>query len=157
MLKKYHSNPELNKGPINKMKRNEIQKQKDIIWDSNNNTDAALQRMAERNQKVGNNEFTGSIILEGSRDRLLSVPYNPNKYSNKQSQGAYHEGFFEHGNREILGKLEMLSEEELTSIGYNDHISGIKMSSLPEKVKKNTSYALGYLSAAIEKSNKKSR
>lgn len=157
MFKNYYSNSELNRGAINKKRRNEVQKQEDMIWDSKNNAEAALQRMAERNQKVGNNEFTASTILEGSTDRLLAVPYDSDKYSNKQMQGAYHEGFFEHGNREILGKIDILSDEELKSIGYNDYFCGIKISSLPKEIKKNSSYVLGYLSATIGEKDNKSR
>lgn len=146
---------ELHPGKINKDTRKEIHDREAIIWDVVKGEKERLKRFSKRKEEVGLNDFTRKAILEGSTDRLLAVLYVSNKYQDKQMQGAYREGFFDHGTRELLGKLDILSEDELTAIGYNDYLCGIKMDDLAEAVRKNDFYAAGYLSAVISDSNKK--
>lgn len=157
MTKKINSGSELRLGKINKITRSEIQRKTDIIWDVAGNLEAQLKRISSRKEKVGSYDYTKQVIQEGSMDRLLAVSYDPNKYQDKQMQNAYREGFFEHGTRELFGKLDILSEDELIAIGYNDYFCGIKMSELLDDIRKNDSYASGYLSAVVSDSNKKSK
>lgn len=66
---------------------------------------------------------------------------------------AYKEGFIEHGNREILGKMTDLTNEQLQKIGTNDYVSGIKTEDIPEKIKSNEAYALGQVMGPILNQN----
>lgn len=143
------SKSESRQGKINQSYRKEI-----LQIESNNMEIEAHQaelgkKTEERTRRVGTNP--AEKIIEGSTDRLNAIPYDAEKYANisAQDQGAYREGFFEHGNRELNGKLESLTEERLKAIGYNDYISGIDMKKLPEEVRNNPYYNEGYLFALI--------
>ena len=143
------SKSESRQGKINQSYRKEIlQKELKSIEISAHQAELGA-KTEKRTRRVGTNP--AEKIIEGSADRLNTIPYDAEKYANisAQDQGAYREGFFEHGNRELNGKLESLTEERLKAIGYNDYISGVDVKKLPETVRNNPYYNEGYLFASI--------
>ncbi len=108
------------------------------------------QRIGDNINKYGRNgEQISKKINEGINDRMLPVPYNPDKYDDKYDHACYEKGFFENGNLALLGRLELLSDEQLQKIGENDYISGVDLNTLPDSIKENDSYVEGYLTASI--------
>lgn len=108
------------------------------------------ERMAEKANRMGTCKTRiATLIIKGSTDRINGVTYNPNVFEDKHDQEAYKEGFINHGNREILGKLGELTSEQLQKIGTNDYISGISPEEIPDKLKENESYALGQIMGPI--------
>lgn len=108
----------------------------------------------ERENRIGHTRASiSTLILEGSNDRLRAIPYNPNKYENHDDQGAYEEGFYEHGNRQLMGNLDTLSSEQLVLIGKNDYLCGIK--GIPQMIQDNTYYMKGYVMGMLEPQPKK--
>lgn len=146
------------RGPINKKNRQRISESIAIRIDSENINDANNQKLAERNNRVGMGYVTAERISNGSSDRLNAIVFDSNKYFDRKEQEAYTEGFFEHGNRELSANCDSLSPELLKAIGYNDYLSGVDISSLPDRIRKNDFYGEGYLLATIkENKSKKSR
>lgn len=143
------SKSESKQGRFNRISREEIsQIQAGSIETIAHQVDLDKKR-EERIRRLGSNP--SEKIIEGSRDRINAISYNAEKYKNTsvQDQNAYYYGFFEHGNRELNGKLESLSEEQLKVIGYNDFVSGVDAKKLPETVRNNPYYSEGYLLASI--------
>lgn len=121
---------------------------KEIIVEENRKKTES--RLAERANKIGRSSpRISNLIIQGSSDRIQAVPYDSNKYENIQDQEAYKEGFYEHGTREILGKLEELKKEQLELIGKNDYISEVDPNTLPQDIKNNDAYVQGYIMASI--------
>ena len=149
------SSTEERKGKINKIDRKTISALHSYKWMSDEARDKALTKKEERNRKLGCKP--GEIIKEGSTDRISAIPYNDSKYSDIIKQNAYREGFFNHGNQELLGKLEILTEEDLEDIGYNDYLSGVEFKALPNKVCLHPNYLSGYMKAALTLKKKKTR
>ena len=151
------SKSESRQGKINQSYRKEIlQKELKSIEISAHQAELGA-KAEERTRRVGTNP--SKKIIEGSTDRLNAIPYDAEKYTKikVQDQEAYHEGFFEHGDRELNGKLESLTEERLKAIGYNDYISGVDVKKLPEAVRNNPYYNEGYLFALITEEKPKHR
>lgn len=139
----------------NKMDRKIVSDIEYNKWLSDEMRTTELSKIEARNRALGHNP--GIIIKEGSTDRLSGVPYNDNKYDEVTKQNAYREGFFKHGNQEILGKLEKLSDADLEDIGYNDCISGVEYQTLPNKVCLNPNYITGYMKASLTQNKGKSK
>lgn len=149
------TNSEDKKGKISQIDRKSIARYISYKWESDKTREETLIKKGTRNRKLGHNP--GIIIQEGSTDRISGVPYNDNKYDEVTKQNAYSEGFFIHGNQELLGKLEILSEEDLEDIGYNDCISGVEYQTLPNKVSLNPNYIAGYMKASLTQNRGKSK
>lgn len=124
------------------------------------------ERLAERANRVGTSKTRiATLIIMGSTDRVNAVPYDPNKFESKYDQEAYKEGFIYHGNREILGKMGELTDEQLKKIGTNDYVSGLALAEIPKKLKENEAYTVGQVMGPLyseksekqEKQNKKHR
>lgn len=148
---------ESKQGRINTKSRKKILQIQSELYEKESHQEELDEKTEERTRRVGTNP--AEKIIEGSTDRLNAIPYDAEKYVNisSQDQEAYHEGFFEHGNRELNGKLESLTEERLKAIGYNDYISGIDMKKLPGAVRNNPYYNEGYLFALIAEEKPKHR
>ena len=151
------SKSESRQGRINQSYRKEILQKELNNMEIEANRAKQGAKTEERTRRVGTKP--AEKIIEGSTDRLNAIPYDAKKYANisSQDQEAYHEGFFEHGNRELNGKLESLNEERLKAIGYNDYISGIDAKKLPTAVRNNPYYNEGYLFALIAEEKPKHR
>lgn len=112
-------------------------------------------RLGERVSKLGrSSQQIANLIIQGSSDRLQAIQYDSEKYENREEQAAYQEGFYEHGNRELLGKLNQLSKEQIELIGQNDYISEVDLNRLPKDIKNNESYTQGYIMASVLSSSK---
>ena len=115
-------------------------------------------RKARAEQFGRNSERIVEFRNIGINDRICARQYDEQKCSDKYDQSNYHEGFYVMGNRVIHGKLETFSNNDLQTIGANDYISGVDITSLPEAIKNNPSYFQGYMMATIfREDNKKSR
>ena len=134
-------------GKISRTNRKEISSYYGNIIDDQKGKEERKKVSEERYRKVGCNP---TIIKEGSRDRILCVAYNDEKYSDETMRNAYREGFFEHGTHELLGIIELLLPENLVAIGYNDYLSGVDFKTLPKRIGTNANYVLGYTRAALE-------
>lgn len=137
------------KGKINKKTRNKIFEK--IIEDIEieKKEEARMIKLAERITDVGIGEKTSKAIIEGSSDRMKAVMYDKDKYADTREQNAYDEGFFKHGNRELSGNINKLTDEQLKAIGYNDYLSGVDAETLPEIIKTTPAYTEGYILASI--------
>lgn len=149
------TNSEDKQGKISQVDRKSIARYISYRWESDKTKEETLKKVETRNRELGQNP--GMIIKEGSTDRLSGVPYNDNKYDEVTKQNAYREGFFNHGNQEILGKLETLTEADLEDIGYNDCISGVEYQTLPNRVSLNPNYIAGYMKASLTQNKGKSK
>lgn len=143
------SDSEARRGKINTIRRDEISKQRAFWIENEKRKSENNKKREERNREIGNNEDTGKNIMAGSRDRMLAVLYDANKFSNVTSQNAYKDGFFRHGNNSLLANIDRLSDEALEEIGYNDNLSGVDFDTLPDKIKKNDSYVKGYMGGIV--------
>jgi len=149
------SNSEDKSGKTNALDRKTISKYISYKWESEKNNESTLKKFETRRRLFGNNK---DIIKEGSTDRISAIPYNDSKYNDKIKHDAYKDGFVNHGNQELLGKLAMLSEEELENIGYNDYLSGIvDFKQLPREVRNNQHYMTGHMMAAFTIKSGRSR
>lgn len=148
---------ESKQGRINTKSRKKILQIQSELYEKESHQEELDEKREKRTRSLGENP--SEKIMEGSDDRLKAIPYDTEKYTNTsvQDQNAYKEGFFEHGNRELNGKLESLSEDQLKAIGYNDYISGIDMKKLPGAVRNNPYYNEGYLFALIAEEKPKHR
>ena len=140
---------ESKQGRINTESRKKILQIQSELYEKEPHQEELDEKREKRTRSLGENP--SKKIMEGSDDRLKAIPYDTEKYTNTrvQDQNAYKEGFFEHGNRELNGKLESLSEDQLKAIGYNDFISGVDAKKLPETIRNNSYYSEGYLLASI--------
>lgn len=139
-------------GSISKISRAEVLSVEISRIDQEKRKKETEERLKKRYDEVGEGQKTKKYINQGREDRL-NGQYNLINITDEKEKNAYLIGFKQNGGIALAGKIvrDEISTKELISIGRNDFYAGIKISDLPEEVKNNEYYLLGYNSAAIEK------